>query len=100
MILAPVLSLLDFNTTFVVESNASSLGIGAVLSQGGWPITYFNKALSPRHQVLSVYEKEMLAIIVAIKKWNVCLVGKHFQIKNDHYSLKFLLNQKATTPTQ
>ena len=100
MISAPVLAMPDFNTTFIVESDASHSGIGAVLSQGGRPIAYFSKALSPKHQVLSVYEKEMLAILVAVKKWNAYFVGRHFHIKIDHYSLKFLLDQKATTPAQ
>ena len=100
MISAPVLALPDFTTTFVVESNASSLGIRAILNQKGCPIAYFSKALSLKHQVILVYEKEMLAILVAVKKWNAYLVGRHFQIKIDHYSFKFLLDQKATTSIQ
>ena len=83
-----------------MESDASSEGIGVALSQGGRSIAYFSKGLSPKHQVLSVYEKEMLAILAAVKKWNAYLIGRHFQIKTDHYSLKFLLDQQANTPTQ
>ena len=100
MISTLVLALPDFTSTFVVESDASSTGIGIILSQNGRPIAYFSKALSPKHQVWSVYDKEMLAILVAVKKWNAYLVGRHFKIKTDHYNLKFLLDQKATTPTQ
>ena len=70
------------------------------MTQKGRPIVYFSKALAPKHQVLSVYDKEMLAILVAIKKWHAYLVGRHFQIKTDHYSLKFFLDQQATTPAQ
>ena len=49
LVTTPILALPDFNSTFVIESDASSLGIGAVLSQGGRPISYFSKALFPKH---------------------------------------------------
>ena len=42
----------------------------------------------------------MLAILVAVRKWNTYLMGRHFQIKTDHYSLKFLLNQQTNTLAQ
>ena len=76
MINAPILALPDFNSTFVVESNASQEGIGAVLSQNRRPIAYFNKALSPKHKASSVYEHKMLAILSAVKKWNSYLQGQ------------------------
>ena len=78
MCTAPVSALPIFNNIFVVESDASHEGIGAVLSQGGRPIAFFSKGLSPKHQVLSVYEKEMLAILATVKKWHAYLIGRHF----------------------
>ncbi|XP_022728798.1 uncharacterized protein LOC111284385 [Durio zibethinus] len=68
MTTAPVLALLDFGKVFMVETNTSSLGVGAVLTQDGRSIAYFSKALSTKHQILSVYEKEMMAVIMAVKK--------------------------------
>ena len=97
---APVLALPNFDVPFTVESDASSGGIGAVLTQNGRPIAYFSKALGLKHQVLSVYEREMLAILASVKKWTAYLLGRHFYIKTDHHSLKFLLDQRTTTPTQ
>ena len=41
-----------------------------------------------------------MAILAAVKKWHAYLIGRHFQIRTNHYSLKFLLDQKATTPAQ
>ena len=100
IVTAPVLALPDFEVTFVVDSDASSTGLGAVLSQKGHPIAFFSKALSPKLQAKSVYEKEMLAILSAVKKWNAYLLSRHFQIKTEHKSLKFLLDQRTNTPAQ
>ena len=59
MVTAPVLVFLDFNATFVVESDVSNGGLGAVLSQNGRPIAFFSKVLSSKHQTLLVYDREM-----------------------------------------
>ena len=42
----------------------------------------------------------MLAILFAIKKWEAYLVNMHFIIQIDHQSLKYLLEQRLTTPSQ
>ena len=100
MMSAPVLALPDFTKVFVMETDASGTGIGAVLMQEGHPIAYFNKALSLKHQTLSTYEKELLAVVLAVEKWRPSLLGRHFIIRTDHFSLKYLMEQKITTPFQ
>ena len=100
MVSAPVLALPNFSKSFVVETDASGVGIGAVLMQDAHPIAYLSKALSPKHQHLSAYEKEFLAVVMAVDKWRPYLLGRHFIIKTDHFSLKYLMEQPITTPFQ
>ena len=97
---ALVLSLPDFSQDFTIETGASGNGIGAVLMQQGHPIAFISKALSAKHQALSAYDKEMFAILFAVKKWHFYLVGRHFIIRTDHQPLKYLVEQKVTTPSQ
>lgn len=93
----PVLILPDFSKQFVVECDAFGQGIGAVLMQDNKPIAFLSKALCGKNLGLSTYEKEMMAILYAIKKWHHYLVGFHFSIRTDHQSLKYFLEQKITT---
>ena len=87
----PVLGLLDYSQDFVIETDASSMGIKAMLMQGGHHIAYISKVLSLKYQGLLVYEKELLPIEHVIIKWHYYLHGRHFVIKIDHHSLKYLL---------
>lgn len=99
--LAHVLVLCNFNQDFIIETDASNTDIGAILIQNGHPIAYISKMLSPQHQKLpTYYDKEMFAILFAVKKWEKYLMGRHFIIRTNHQPLKFLMNQKLTTPSQ
>ena len=100
MTLPPVLALPDFSQPFVVETDACGWGIGAVLMQRGHPLAYISKALSGKHQGLSVYEKELLAIVYTVSKWQHYLYGRHFIIRTNHHSLKYLLQQMIIFPGQ
>lgn len=88
---SPVLTLLDFTKQFIVEANASYKGIGAILIQEGRVIVYFSKAFSEKHLGMPICEKGYLSIINAIDKWRAYPLGRHFIIRTDHQSLKFLV---------
>ena len=62
------------------------------------PITYYSEALNGSAPTFSTYEKEMLAIVKAIQNWRPYLLGKPFTVRTDQRSLKYLLEQRITTP--
>jgi hypothetical protein len=62
---APILKLPDFTKQFCIETDASNNGVGAVLLQEGHPLAFLSRALGPRNQGLSAYEKEYMAILMA-----------------------------------
>lgn len=93
MTTTPVLALPNFQEQFTVETDACIDGIGAVLMQNGQPITYLSKALGEKHRKLPIYEKEFLALIMAVEKWRPYLQRQEFIIKTDHKSLAFLKDQ-------
>ena len=70
---APVLRNMDPNLKFTVTTDASNFAIGAVISQddgqGHRPIAFESRKLSPAEQKLATHEKELLAIIHALKTW-------------------------------
>ncbi|KAJ8765349.1 hypothetical protein K2173_012046 [Erythroxylum novogranatense] len=97
---SPVLKLPDFDKPFIVECDACGTGIGAILSQNNQPIAIFSEALKGSSLSLSTYDKEMLAVVKAIRKWRPYLLGRPFIVRTDQRSLKYLLEQRISTPTQ
>jgi hypothetical protein len=80
---------------FKVETDASNFGIGAILSQqqdGFWhPIAFMSKTLTEAERNYKIYDKELLAIIKALRTWRQYLLDakEQFEICTDHENLKY-----------
>lgn len=95
-----VLTLPRFDLPFVVETDVCGNGIGAVLMKEGHPVAYTSRYLKGKQLHLSIYEKELLAVVFAVQKWRHYFLTGHFIIKTDQRSLKYLLEQRLNTPIQ
>jgi hypothetical protein len=97
---APVLALPDFSKPFQLQTDASDTGVGAVLLQNGHPLAFVSKSLGPKTRGLSTYEKEYLAILIAVDQWRSYLQHAEFTIFTDQRSLMHITDQRLQTPWQ
>ncbi len=81
----PTLAMADPSKPYVVTTDASDVGIGAVLEQGGRPVAFESRALIPAERNYSATDREMLAVVHALRTWRCYLEGgKGFQVLTDH----------------
>ena len=102
LISAPILRLPDMSRQFIIQCDASETGVGVALLQrftdGLFPIAYASKKLLPREKNYSVIEKECLAIVYGIRKFQKYLYGKEFIIQTDHAPLAYIQKCKIESP--
>ena len=96
----PILKLPDFERDFILRTDASDSGLGAILLQTydgtDFPVAYASKTLSPARSSYATVEKEGLAIVCGLQKWHCYLYGRLFTIQTDHAPLAFLKTAKLT----
>jgi hypothetical protein len=96
----PVLQLLDFDRAFIVDCDASGSGIGVILHQGEGSLMFFSRAMQPHHAKLAAYERELISLVKAVRHWCPYLWTRPFIVHTDHFSLKYMLDQRLSTIPQ
>ena len=90
---APILRIVDPNEDFVVCTYACKEGLGRVLSQNGFVICYESIKLKEHERNYATHDLELAAIVHALKKWRHYLMGRRFELRTYHNSLKYLFDQ-------
>ena len=99
---SPILQLPNCDKPFCLRTDASNAGIGAVLLQENdetgdkFPGSYASRKLLPREKSYATVEKEALAIVLGIQKYEPYLYGREFVLQTDHQALTYLHRAKQT----
>ena len=94
---APILKYPDFSVAakaFQLYTDASAVGIGAILEQSNHVVAYTSRSLSESEKQYSVIQKECLAVVHALKQFRHYLLGRQFSVVTDHAPLQWLSSQK------
>jgi uncharacterized protein YaiI (UPF0178 family) len=85
---------------FMVCTDASKQGFWAMLMQDGGVIDYASRKLKKHEELYVTHDLELAAIMLVLKLWRHYLVGRNFELKMDHQSLKNLFTQRDLNAKQ
>ena len=97
---AKTLKIPDFNVPFEVITDASDFALGAILIQEGRPVAYESRVLNGTERNYHTTDKEMLAVVHALKVWRCYLEGTNFKVLTDHQPLVFFPTQPLLSKRQ
>lgn len=99
---APVLAAPQLDHPFILSTDASGQGIGAVLEQevegGVHPVAYYSRKLSAREKKWGITELEALALHQGVRHFSVYLLGNITKVYTDHKALIYMEKMKGATP--
>ena len=102
LIEAPVLAAPNPDLPYILSTDASGVGIGAVLKQLQGdeikPLAYYSRKLAPRETKYGITELEALAIHQAVRHFAIYLMGNKTKVFTDHKALSFLKTMKNSSP--
>jgi hypothetical protein len=82
-----VLAYPDFTKPFEIFTDASTMQLGAVITQGNMPIAFFSRKLSETQSKYSVTEIQLLAIVETLNEFHGMLWGQTIKVYTDHKNL-------------
>ncbi|GKF04864.1 RNA-directed DNA polymerase, partial [Tanacetum coccineum] len=82
---------------FELETDASIIGVGAVLLQERRPVAFFSENLSEARRKWTTYELEFYTIVRAVKHWEQYLFHQEFVLQTTHEALKYFNSQKSVS---
>jgi hypothetical protein len=97
---APILRIANPNVDFVVCTDACKEGLGRILSQNGFVICYESRKLKEHEKNYATHDLELATIVHALRKWRHCLMGRKFELRTDHNSLKYLFDHPTLNDRQ
>lgn len=93
---APVLENFDVNKEIVIQTDASSKGLGTCLPQLGKPVCFASRSLTDSEKQYAQIEKELLAIVFAAQKFKYYIYGRKVLVWSDHKPLISIMRKKLS----